>query len=366
MALMQLCNYFCRQTKRIARMGFTNFGGKFWKRVEIEQAKEFVKTIFSEVKDSSTKEISDILGPNSNTLISEFSYSVLNNQTNMLELGFKIKNDYNSNLFTFKIPKEYQLLYCNGMTYNSMINIEKNLYVPKVVNYTRSVVFPGFHKSYQNELVIEKFINQNWTIKANEFISTWIFFDLDEFKRLHDLNAYFDYPIDIERPANKSAHHFSHYFIPFKEFNGTTLVANITSEGNWEFKWLIPFHLRYILPDKKTPNADVNKEFTTILVRMPELFYTCTEDVIPKQKEITDFEELIANELDISKNRWTRLHYHDNSEDKHHQVEVPIVPLRGKFMLFEYIPIYFEYFSAWIVLSSMILIGLTSVIKTES
>lgn len=79
----------------------------------------------------------------------------------MLELGFKIKPEYTSELFEFKVPVNYSLNYCNGMPYSSMLNIEKNLFVPKVTNFTRVVAFPGFHKSYQNQLIIEKFINKN-------------------------------------------------------------------------------------------------------------------------------------------------------------------------------------------------------------
>lgn len=128
--------------------------------------------------------------------------------------------------------------------------------------------------------------------------------------------------------------------------NKTALSVNVTSEGGWEFNWFVPFHLRYILPDKTTPNADQDKEFTTFLVRMPDLFYSCYDDVLPKQKEIKDFEELVANEITPTDIRWTRLHYHDNADNKHLEVEVPVLPLRGKYMLFGFIPIYFEYFSA--------------------
>ena len=347
-------------------MGFTNFGGKFCRRVEIEQGKNFFNTIFDDIKEASIREINDIINQNSNILISELSYCFNKNKTDILEMGFKINNDSNLDFISFRVPIDYSLLYCNGMIYNSRINIEKNLYAPKILNYTRVIAYPGFHKTHHNQLIIEKFMNQNWSIKINEFISSSFFFDKDELKRLHDFDVKFDYPIDIERPANVSKHHFAYYSFPINEFNGTTLTINMTLEGNWEMRWLVPFHLRYQLPDKKNPDVDVNREFSYFLARMPELFYSCNDDVIPRQTRITDFEELIANEINITNERWTRLHYYDNTKDKHIKVEVPVVPLRGKYMLFGYLPVNFEYFSIWVVLSSMILIGVTSVIKTSS
>ena len=259
------------------------------------------------------------------------------------------------------------------------------MYQPTVLEYTRKIINPGFHKINQNTLRLAKYINPDCGIKVVEAVSKEIFLDRDELQRLHEFNMTFEYSIDIEKPSNVSQYHLVTYYLPTTEFKGIVTNVNTTITGDWLLKWYFPFHLRYRLPNKDSSSFyEATKDMSEFYLKEPE-FFVCNSEYLMKTEKINDFDELVANDITEKYKRWNKLHIMPNLTDNfkefndfHHALAVPMLPnfsfmnilgLLGlnspRFTQLQFdTMISYETISASIVISSIFLIGYKSYAKS--
>jgi hypothetical protein len=263
------------------------------------------------------------------------------------------------NITDFKVPSD--AYFCNGMPHSPSLNIEKDIYQPKITKFSRNIRNDGFHKIYQNDLTIAPFMNKNCSLKISEFVSHEIFFDKDELKRLKELNFEFDYAIDIEKPANMSQNHFVNYYLKLDDFEGQVSSANYIENGDLIIKWWFPFHLRYQLPDKVT-NYTTQKDMTEFWLRAPEIYYKCENDKRFMPLEVQNFGEIANSDMQVS--RWRKLHYDSGVEGDHYNVSAPVVPNKLSLQIGSSDIIEYETLSALVVICCIAIILFTALRKS--
>jgi hypothetical protein len=288
--------------------------------------------------------------------LSQITFSVVEDGIFLHEIVYQAPTQ---NITEFKVPKD--VYFCNGMPYSPSLNVEKDIYTPKITNFSRSIKNEGFHKVYQNSLTIAPFMNKNCSLKISEFVSHDIFFDKDELKRLKDLNFEFDYAIDVEKPANMSQNHFVSYYLTLDEFESHVSSGNYIQNGDLIIKWWFPFHLRYQLPDKNSTYTEL-KDMTEFWLRAPEIYYKCENDKRIMPLEVWNFGEVVNS--DMQQHRWRKLHYDSGVEGDHYSISAPVVPNKLYLKIGDYELIQYETLSASVVICCIAIITLTALVKS--
>ncbi|CAI2368424.1 unnamed protein product [Moneuplotes crassus] len=347
--------------KIFQRMGSTEDKTRFCKKASFETNKSgelqrlFEKDFKFPFQLLSQVEISEGLE------IDEYTY-IIGKESSAQLVGYSVNLDKSkfAKEAIVTIKKDSWLYFCDGTPHSTYLNMDKNLYEPRILSFNRSIENPGFHKIYQNSLTLKPIMSHDCVLKISEYVSSDIFFDMDELLRLKELSMEFDYPIDIEKPANVSKHHFVSYYLKLEESEG--LVSKITQNenGGYDFSWWFPWHLRYQLPDKKTK---VLKDQTTFWVRDPDFAYICYNDPRITANNPLGFEEVVNGKLGHKK-IWRHMDF--SSEHNHHyNVTAPVVPNKEYLMINDTEIITYEALSGAIVLGCMLLIAIISRTKSE-